>query len=398
MKRLLLIAVPLAFVFAGYLFITWDPTAPKFVRIRSFKVPPHTGLHYEFLASCPFAGGKMWISLQDSTNWWATYLFDIEQRKVIGELRNAGPVFFYGDQTRLLCKKRDEDKASFTRKCRLLVEKVVSPRFLPWKPKLPSANDTEVFWLLDLKSNSATLLGNISQFKGAGSTFRPSPDFRFGFNMSTASRDKLFICDLEKKRGSNLVMDGWPAGWWDNQKILFLTKSNDFALLDVVSEKSSPLLSSNSIVAFLDEHQIDHQGQRASAFANWNGREFEFYITDTHQKWLAADSFLLKMEKPDAQLVVVSPKFKFEWSDHFDDAQRYYVYSGRERNQGSDGVFLRDLKTKTVTALAEPENANYHSIPNFYRTNVIYVHSNQLWRVDFNGSNKIRLFPPPEKR
>jgi hypothetical protein len=84
MKRLLLIAIPLAFVITGYFFIAWDPNAPKFERIRSFKVPASTSLDYNFLASRPFAGGKMWISLRNSTNWWGSYLYDIEQRKVLG--------------------------------------------------------------------------------------------------------------------------------------------------------------------------------------------------------------------------------------------------------------------------------------------------------------------------
>ena len=395
LKRLLLIALPLTFVIAGYFFIRWDPNAPKFVPIRSFSIPAYTGLYYEFLASRPFAGGKMWISLQNNTNWWATYLFDLEQRKVIGELRNAGPVFLNGDQTQLLCRKRGEAKVSLTQKAQLLVEKVISPRFLPWKPKAVSANDTETFWLLDLRSNSAALLGSVSQFKGAGSTFRPSPDCRFGFNTPTASHDVLFVCDLIRKRGAYVKVEMFEnaLGWWDNQTIMLRNQTNDFRLLDVVSGSSISLLRATNVIAFLDGHGIAHQEQRPSAFANWNGREYEFYVADTHRKWLATNSFLLKIERPDARLSVVSPDFKFEWSDHFDDSQRYYVYSGRERGHGTDGVFLRDLKTKSRKTLVEPENANYSSIPNFYGTNVIYIRSNQLWRIDFNGSNNVRLFP-----
>lgn len=71
------------------------------------------------------------------------------------------------------------------------------------------------------------------------------------------------------------------------------------------------------------------------------------------------------------------------------------AYSGREIGQQSDGVFLRDMLTKKEITLVEPENARYFAIPNFYGTNVIYIRSNQLWRIDFNGSNNVRLFPPP---
>jgi len=297
--------------------------------------------------------------------------------------------------------RRGPGKASWFEKGRLLMERVVSPRFLPWKRKAPTGDDIETFWLLELSSDSATPLGNISQGKGIGSTFRPSSDFHFGFNMTVASPDMLFVCDLEKKRGTYLKVETreGAVGWWDNQTILLQNQTNDFRLLDVVSGRSSVLLRATNVVAFLDQRGIDRVGlgRRPSAFAEWNGREYEFYITDTYQKWLADESFLLKMERPDARLALVSPSFKFEWSDHFDESQRYYVYNGREIGKRSDGVFLRDLKTKTQRTLVEPEDAKYMSIPNFYGPNVIYIRSNQLWRIDFNGSNNVRLFPPPER-
>ena len=397
MKRVLFLACVFVFLLAVYLFITWDPNAPRFTRSLWFKVPTHTHLSYQFLASRPFAGGKMWISLHNSTNWSGSYLFDIEQRKVLGELQNAWPVLLNRDGTQLLCMRRGPGKPSLLLKARLFVERFVGRRFLPWKPPPVQGDDVETFWLLDLSSNSSVPLGEISQFRGAGSTFRPSPDFRFAFNMSTASRDSLLVCDLDKKSSKVLKItnDDWPAGWWDNQSILFVNRSNDFYLLNAISKQISPLLSATNVLAFLDQNNVNHQGQRPTLFFNWNGREYDFYVTDTHRAWLATNSFLLKMERPDARLKLIASDFKFEWSDHFDDSQRYYVYSGRERGGGSDGVFLRDLKTRTTTTLVEPENANYHSVPNFYRTNVMYVRSNQLWSIDFNGSNNVRLFPPP---
>jgi hypothetical protein len=397
MKRLLLAACVLAFLIAGYRFITWDPSAPKFERVRSFKVPTYTSLSYEFLASRPFVGGKMWIALHNSTNWWGSYLFDIERREVIGELRSAWPVLLNRDGTQLLCMRRGPDKSSLLLKGRLLIEQFIGRRFLPWRPMAPRADDIETFWLLDLSSNRTTPLGEISQFRGAGSSFRPSPDFRFAFNISTASRDSLLVCDLDNKASKvmNLAKDAWPAGWWDKQNILLLNQTNDFLLLDVVSERTSLLLAGTNVLAFLDQNHVDHQGQRPTPFLEWNGREYECYVADTHRKWQATNSFLLKLQRPDAGLTLVAPDFKFEWSDHL-DAQRHYVYSGRERGQGSDGVFLRDLEAKTEKTLVEPNNANFHSVPNFYGPNVIYVRSNQLWSIDFNGSNNVRLFPPTQ--
>ncbi len=394
MKRLLLVALPLALLVAGYLFIKWDPTPPRFQRLYSFSAPPYTTLSYDFLGSRPFAGGKMWISLHNNTNWWGAYLFDIEQRKIIGEIQNAWPVLLNSNQTQLLCVRRDAAQASVLDKARLLAEKLVSHRFLPWKPN-SAGDDVETFWLLDLSSNEVVPLGTLSQFRGTGSTFQPSADARFAFNLSVASHDSLLVCDLEDRKSKTIKIqkDSWPIGWWDNQSVLCVNQTNDFSLLDVVSERTSPLLYGSNVVAFLEQHGIAHQGQRPTAFANWNGGQFNFYVTDTHRKWLATNSFLLKLERPDARLSLVAPDFKFEWSDHFDESQRYYAYSGRDGGP-VDGVFLRDIQTGGERTLIEPKGAKHHSIPNWYGTNVIYRRSNQLWSIDFNGVNQTRLFPP----
>jgi len=147
------------------------------------------------------------------------------------------------------------------------------------------------------------------------------------------------------------------------------------------------LLSASKIAAFLDEHRVAHDGQRPAPLLAWNGREFEFYVTDTHKNWSAEESFLR------AQLSVVSHAFKFEWSDHFHPSQQYYVYTGREAGNRSDGVYLRNLRTGADTPLVEPRGEKRFSIPHFYKDSVLYLRSNALWRVSLDGSNNTRLFP-----
>jgi hypothetical protein len=198
---------------------------------------------------------------------------------------------------------------------------------------------------------------------------------------------------LEKKRIRDIHADGWPAGWWSDHQIVMLTDSNDFSLFDVVTGISSPLLSASTITSFLDEHHLNHKGQRPAPMLTWNGHEYEFYVTDGQKRWSAAESFLLKVTRPDARLSVVKPTFKFEWSDHINPSQQYYVYTGREIGQRSDGVFLRNMQTGTDITLVEPLGEMRMSIPQFYKHSVLYLRSNALWSVGMNGSNNVRLFP-----
>jgi len=103
---------------------------------------------------------------------------------------------------------------------------------------------------------------------------------------------------------------------------------------------------------------------------------------------------LIKVERPGAKLTLLSPSFKFEWSDHLDPTGRYYLYSGREAGDSSDGVFVRDLRNGTTNILVAPTSSKYFSIPRFYRDSVIYIRSNALWRINLDGSNNTKLFPP----
>jgi hypothetical protein len=71
-----------------------------------------------------------------------------------------------------------------------------------------------------------------------------------------------------------------------------------------------------------------------------------------------------------------------------------YLYSGRTAGDRSSAVFLRNLKKNSTTTLVESDDSKQFSIPRFYGNSAIYVRSNTLWRIDLNGSNNTRLFPP----
>jgi hypothetical protein len=170
----------------------------------------------------------------------------------------------------------------------------------------------------------------------------------------------------------------------------------DFVLYGVRDRSLSPLIPFQKLAALLQENGVTEDPKQAQAFAIWNGRENDFYLTDTLKKWSAEESFLIKVERPNGRLRLLSPHFKFEWSDHLDPTGRWYLYSGRESGDSSDGVFMRDLVTGTNRVLVAGTTNRYHSIPRFYGDSVVYVRSNALWQTSFDGSKSVRLCPGVE--
>lgn len=397
MKRIVIAALVLLglllVIFARWLMV--DPTTPRFRATSSQPVvAPYTALSYEFLTLSPFEGGRMWIKVFAGTNESHCYLFDIDRRQILGELSNADPVFMNGNQSALLCERRASRQNPIREKITTFIERITRGKFRFPHPR----DDVETFWLVDIERNSATKLGEFSQMQGAGTSFVPSPDFRYGFNKPSGSFQKpeFFLCDLEKKAFSTINLDGWPVGWWDRNSIVVKDTNNTYVLNGVITGKTNVLLAAAQVNAFLEEMKVWDDGPpTANMFGVWNGKENVFYLTDTHQRWSALESFLVEVERPGAKLKLLSREFKFEWSDHFHANGDYYVFSGREAGERSSGVFLRDLRSNTNRTLVPPDDSKHFSIPGFYRDSVIYIRSNMLWQVDLNGSNHTRLFPPP---
>jgi len=332
----------------------------------------------------------MWVNCISPSNS-QVFLLDIEKANVIGQLTNGWPVTFVRDQ--VLCVRPAGVQPGKTLRNALL-------RFVEWvsrgRYKFTPPQNTEVYWLLDLNKNAARKIGYIPNTPNF--TFVPSPDFHSGykavFNQRMGSIVDYYYFDLQRRSIHKLDRHDWAAGWWDNSQILFQGTNYDFELYDVNRRTTSPFIAHSNVKKFLREKGVP-EPLHASAFYVWNGRENLFYITDTHQRWLAEESFLIKVERPDGRFNLLSPNFKFEWSDHFDSSGGLYLHGALESGQGSDGVFVRDLLTRTNIVLVEPTSAKYHSIPQFYGDSVIYLRSNVLWRINLDASHNVRLFPPP---
>jgi hypothetical protein len=390
---LVLLGLSLAY-FVGWLGSRPGPNAPRF---RPAQSQPRLGgyqvLSYEFLSPSPFEGGRMWISARQGTNSYHCFLFDIDRRLVLGELFNAGPVSMTRDQSKLLCVQWTTRQWSLQAWIAALF-KCLSHRYVSF----PHVGDQmQVFWVVDLSGDTATRIGEAS---GAHSTSQPSPGFRYSYDESIGvpQAPQILVSDLERKTLARIRPLGWPQGWWDERSIVIKDPTNNFILFDVVTARTSPLLSSAEVAGYFKNMHIPADPATANLFWIWTGKENDFYLTDLRKKWEAVESFLIKVGRPEPTLSLVSTNFKFEWSDHLDSTARYYLYSGRDRPQASSAVFLRDLRNNANGTLVPSDGGNYHSIPRFYREGVIYVRSNMLWRVDLNGSNQTRVFPPPEIR
>ena len=370
-----------------------DPTAPRFIPGSGNSIPGnYSWLYYDFISPSPFEGGKMWVSVVSTNRLVRTFLLDIESNSILGELVHGGPAFFNRDQTKLLCGQRTT--ATTNAMWRSLQEWLARIRNRPSH----AFQDTETFWVIDLKRNSVTRLGRAYQSPTAESSFWPSPGFRYGFNKPTGSLhpSDTLICDIENNTFRKDRIDGDPFAWWDAQRILLKDTNNDLVLYDVEARKMSAFLPLRELQKSFAEAGITNDPGAAGAFFMWDGHQNDFYLTD-YKRWSAEESYLIKIERP-GRLKLIDPHFKFEWSDHFDASGSYYLYSGRTPGETNSAVYVRDLKARKSRELVPPDPnlTNESSLPNFYGTDVIYRRSNSLWRISLDGSRNRRLFPPRE--
>jgi len=331
----------------------------------------------------------MWIYAGASATNVQSFLYGIDDRKVLGHLTNGRPVTMI-DPSRLLCVGPVPSWSP--QKIRLveIVERISRGRIkLPRPPSEPQR-----YWLLDLEMNTAARMGDLPERPNF--TFQPSPDYHYGYTPlhGTSLELDVYCFDFKRRSIDKLHVHGWPSGWWDQRNILVITTNSDFILHDVTRDKASPLISSERIAAFLRDNLISAEPRKTRAFCIWNGHENDFYVTGTYKKWAAEESYLIKFERPDGKMKLLARRFKFEWSDHLDPTGRYYLYSGRQAGTASDGVFLRDLQSGTNQTLVIPAGDEYFSIPRFYSDSIIYVRSNMIWRIALDGTKNARLFPP----
>jgi hypothetical protein len=402
LKRIGIISAALLVLIFLVLLISFSsspsPTAPKFVPVRSQPAGPYASTSYDWSGVVPVRDGKVWITADSggTNRHIQQFLYDLDRRLVIGELLYARPIFFNRDQSRLLCEGYGSPADSIKAKVLTWLKK-----FRLGKPLAQRVKRDEAFWVLDLKDNSTIRIGEFSQFAGLGSSFMPSPDFRYGYNKPSSSfgGPELFLCDLQSNRFTKIRIDGEPRGWWDEQTILFKDPLNNFGLYEVPWGRTRTVFSAATIARALEELDLPGDAAALTAFCHWNGQDYDIYFTQAHEKsW--GESFLLKADRAEPSLKLLYRTFKFEWLGNLDADGTHYLYQGEKGlpgKGGNGGVYLRDLASNTTRTIIEPDNGGQYALCRFYGDSIIYWRKKLLWRVDLNGSNNVPLLPIPGK-
>jgi hypothetical protein len=345
----------------------------------------------------PFEYGKTWIrtSLYRTNNH--IFLFDLESRKVLGEMTNGSPIFANATETKILCEGWDSFDNSLKGNFLALLMRISFGR-------LHFNTDTiESFWVLDLRNNSAKRLGDVTQWRGTGSYWKPAPGFRFGYNVPNNEEEgtSFFLCDLDRETFKKIYLAGSIRGWWSDHEILVSRPPGDFLLYDVLTEKTSSLVPHEAIAALFQQTGINDAVSNVATQNVWTGSNYNFFLIPKPDMSLYTNGhFLIQLEPTASVLKVSDTNFNFHWLGVFDSSQKYYAYPsepGPPGRGGNAGVYLRDLAhSNTITIIPPNNNIKAYAIPRFYRDNLIYNYSNELWTAKLDNSQKTRLFPPPE--
>lgn len=393
MRRFFRILAVLAFV-ALAIFIFWvrrGSQNPRFVAGTPASIPPFQREQYDFLSDAPFENDRVWIWTDiTSSEHRHLYLYDLRQQKVLGQLFNCEtPSLRSRDGSRLLVRGIGSPDT--------FMQSVLVPLLRIFNIRLQSQR-TETFWVVDTSRNSAQRVDSLSQYSGTGSTWHPSPDFRYGYTVPTTSLGfALYLCDLQQPSLARIVIHGDPRGWWDEHDILIDAGTNQFDLLDIRTKTTRSLFSAADFKKVTSA--VTNNPPPLAPIANWNGRSFDFYfgIKDQINGLIGSNSLVLRASADSPQLVLLYPEFQFHWSGHFDRAGVRYLYPGESGQPGSGGnsaVYLRDLTSGTVSTIVPAENRGSYAIPRFYGNEVIYVHDHRLHRVGLDGSNDAFVLSP----
>jgi hypothetical protein len=398
MKRIAIaLAVVFLLVFFGLFVALRDsrsPDAPRYVTELSQPVGPFGTEMYDWGASIPFQDGKFWVTTTLTRTNRHVFLYNLDKRKVDGELFNAGPVFANHDQTKLLCAGYASPVTTFKQRAAALINRLSS------RSSILRTNRVETFWILDLRDNSAVRVGELSQFPGTSSRWRESPDSRFGFNVpNNAGEDHLFfLCDLDDDRFDEIMFEGKLAGWWDDHEILAQDASNNFVLFDLRKRETTLLFSAGHLNQMLASLGLTNHAADLGVFPHWNGHEYDFYLMAPKVSRDSGECALLRTGRANPAFTVFSRDFKFGYLGMFDDAATHYLYEGESGATGRGGngaVILRDLSDNTERVLIPPDNGGQYSVARFYGNSVVYWRKRVLWRADINTTNSSRLFPTP---
>lgn len=400
MKRIVIALAVLLALFVCVLILLrpdgYDPYAPRYLVFRSQPPGPFGIEMFSSIDPVPVRDGKTWITTYINATNYHSYLYDLDRRVFLGELSNAGPVLANRDQTRILCEGFASPVTTLKGRIAAMLN-----RISPGKTPVVKTNRIETFWMLDLPNNRAKRLGELSQWPGTSSRWRPAPGFRFGCNVPNNEEEgrSFYLCDMDNSKFEKIGLTGDVRGWWDDHDLVFKDSNSNYCLFDVIGRKSSPLFTTADVTQFLAQSGVTNYPQKHATIFNWDGSNYDFYLTGDRRSGLDTNTtFLLRIEHDGPRFTLLSRNFQLHWLGYFDATGTHYLYSGESGapgNGGNGSVYLRDLSNNADHVLVPPNNSGGYALARLWNNSVIYSRNRQLWRMDINTTNTSRLLPAP---
>jgi hypothetical protein len=230
-----------------------DSDAPRYVPVQTQPIGPFGSQYCDWGGAAPFHTSKAWIGTYLDRSSQHFFLYDLDERKILGELFNGGAAFLNGDQTKLLCGGAAAPVTSISQKIAGYLNHIVRGK------SFIKTNRVETFWILDLKNNSARRIGELSQIPGTGSHWAPAPGFRYGYNVPNNTNDEgfaFFLADLDKEKFERIKLNGSVRGWWNEHSILIKDAANNYVLFDINSRETSSLFTARTVADALKAAEI----------------------------------------------------------------------------------------------------------------------------------------------
>jgi len=150
-----------------------------------------------------------------------------------------------------------------------------------------------------------------------------------------------------------------PVGWWDERHIISINTNASHVFFDVVTQKTNVFRP--TALDLQKFQQTQHLGS------------YEIFQRD-------------KADPSQTYIVTGDPNWR---------PFPYFTTENDRKNQPQrGGVFLYDITNYTTITIVPPGSDKSYSTPRFYHDKIIYQRNqNEIWQVDMNGSNNLKLFP-----
>jgi hypothetical protein len=389
-----------AFVLAIFLMFLTRPREhiPYYVSITSQPIGTIIRDFGDVAKPVPIQDGKLWMwALTSNTSVvYHRFFYDLNQRRVIGELFNANALFENQDESKLFCQELSPPPGWLPR----LGAKI--SRISYGKISVFPSNYVESLWLLDLRKNLSVCLGRFLWNSTQSHSWIPAPGFHYVYDSQMTSPSPSFLlCDLEKRNIRRVDFVGTIEGWWDETNLVVQSLgANDYSLFNVASRKSAPFIKRDDIQKFLQSQGLNPQPGFATLF-NWSDEHYEMYLTGSHGiLWGHTNAtFLIKVRHGDPRFTLVCRDFSDrEPSACLDSSGTHYLYSGAgywpsSTPIGNGSVVLRDLTNHSERALVPPNNGSTFAFPAFFSDSIIYWQNPTEWRLDLKTGNSSQLLP-----